>query len=60
LRCGPPDLTTADLSAVVVMALAVVAKTGRNPDASRRCLALLTDGSRPTGQPLPAAGPSCR
>jgi AcrR family transcriptional regulator len=54
------DLTTADLSAVVVMALAVHAKTAGNADASRRYLTLLTDGLRPTGRPLPGGGPLCQ
>ncbi|CAN5778830.1 TetR/AcrR family transcriptional regulator [soil metagenome] len=54
-----PDLTAADFTAVVVMALAVVQKTGRDPDASRRYLTLLTDGLRPTGRPLPGAGSGC-
>lgn len=54
-----PDLTAADFTAVVVMALAVFQKTGRDPDASRRYLTLLTDGLRPTGRPLPGAGSGC-
>lgn len=51
-----PDLTTADLKAIVVMALAVAAKDGRdcNPALTRRYLALLFDGMRPTGQALPS------
>lgn len=51
------DLTTADLSAVVLMALAVIDKRGSA--AGSRYLTLLTDGLRPTGRPLPNAGPSC-
>lgn len=50
-----PDLTAADLTAVAFMALALVHKTGRDPDVSRRYLTLLTDGLRPTGVPLPKA-----
>ncbi|MET0699806.1 MAG: TetR/AcrR family transcriptional regulator [Mycobacterium sp.] len=52
------DLTTADLSAVVVMALAVIDKRGSG--AGGRYLTLLTDGLRPTGRPLPEAGSTCR
>lgn len=50
------NLTTADLKAIVVMALAVAAKDGRdcNPALTRRYLALLFDGMRPTGQALPS------
>jgi AcrR family transcriptional regulator len=51
------DLTTADLSAVVLMALAVIDKRGSG--AGGRYLTLLTDGLRPTGRPLPEAGATC-
>jgi AcrR family transcriptional regulator len=51
------DLTTADLSAVVVMALAVIDERGSG--AGDRYLALLADGLRPTGRPLPDAGGIC-
>jgi AcrR family transcriptional regulator len=51
------DLTTADLSAVVVMALAVIDERGSG--AGERYLALLADGLRPTGRPLPDAGGIC-
>lgn len=52
------DLTTADLTAVVVMALAIVHRSERNPAISRRYLTLPTDGLRPTGRPLPDAEPN--
>ena len=51
------DLTMADLSAVVLMALAVIDRRGGA--AGRRYLTLLTDGLRPTGRPLPPAGGDC-
>jgi AcrR family transcriptional regulator len=51
------DLTTADLSAVVMMALAVIDKRGTG--AGARYLTLLTDGLRPTGRLLPEAGTTC-
>jgi AcrR family transcriptional regulator len=47
------DLTTADVKAVVVMALAINAKA--TCGAGRRHLTLLIDGLRPTGSPLPEA-----
>jgi AcrR family transcriptional regulator len=46
------DLTVADLKAVVVMALAITQHGGTS---GRRHLALLVDGLKPTGVPLPRA-----
>ena len=60
-----PDLTVADLKAIVVMGLAVVQKEQRAQSDEPRCapdsnvqrhLSLLFDGMRPTGKPLPAGG----
>jgi AcrR family transcriptional regulator len=48
-----PELTTRDLAAVVVMALAVVRVTGRDSAEIRRYLAFLCDGMRPGPPPLP-------
>ena len=50
-----PDLTGADLKAVVVMALAVGHKAGCSDGAGSRYLTLLTDGLKPTGRRLPQA-----
>ena len=50
-----PDLTAADLKAVVVMALAIAHNSGCSGGGSRRYLALLADGLKPTGRPLPEA-----
>lgn len=48
-----PELTTADLKAIVVMALAVVHHQQNEGPATRRYLSLLFDGMRPAEQPLP-------
>ena len=48
-----PDLTAEDLTAVVVMALAIVHRTDHDPAATNRYLTLLLDSLRPTGTPLP-------
>ncbi len=50
-----PDLTAADLKAVVVMGLAIAHNAGCSGVGSRRYLALLADGLKPTGRPLPEA-----
>lgn len=50
-----PELTVHDLSAVLVMAMAV-ARHGGDPADRRRYLALLTDGLRPAPAPLPPPG----
>ncbi|OBB75881.1 hypothetical protein A5759_06445 [Mycobacterium sp. 852014-52144_SCH5372336] len=48
-----PDLTAADLTAVVIMAFAIAQRTSDEFTATNRHLTLLLDGMRPTGRPLP-------
>lgn len=53
-----PELTVEDLTAMVIMSLTMMETRGR--DGSRRYLALLIDGMRPSGRPLPPATPPGR
>ncbi|WP_165970178.1 site-specific integrase [Nonomuraea terrae] len=50
------DLVVRDLAAVVVMTLATVHPGGGAAADTRRCLALLLSGLRPSAEPLPATG----